>query len=107
MTSDIFEVIENSLSRAGYKVLWGEGASIVIQHANSDVNYRIAISEEAKWGVCSVTYAQAKKLHSGDEVGVKWLDVILRVVEVEHDQEHRDIFVMCDDGVTYHHTALR
>ena len=46
MESDIFEVIECALAKAGYKVLDGDESSIIIRHANSDSDYRISVKEE-------------------------------------------------------------
>lgn len=45
MESDIFEVIENALAKAGYKVLDGDENSIIIRHANSDTDYQILVKE--------------------------------------------------------------
>ena len=45
MQSDIFEVIECALAKAGYKVLDGDGDSIIISHANSDTDYVVRVSE--------------------------------------------------------------
>ena len=46
MSSDIFEVIEAALSRAGYVILDGEDKdSIIIRHKNSDSDYEIKVSE--------------------------------------------------------------
>ena len=47
MESDIFEVIEFALAKAGYKILDGDSGSIIIRHAASDTDYRIAVIEEA------------------------------------------------------------
>lgn len=47
MKSDIFEVIENALARAGYKILDGDADSIIIRHANSDSDYQIKVAEVA------------------------------------------------------------
>lgn len=44
MESDIFEVIETALAKAGYKVLDGDSDSIVIRHANSDSDYQIKVT---------------------------------------------------------------
>lgn len=44
MESDIFEVIEYALAKAGYKILDGDGDSIIIRHSNSDSDYRIKVS---------------------------------------------------------------
>ena len=45
MESDIFEVIESALTKAGYKVLDGDGNSIIIRHSNSDTDYQIHVKE--------------------------------------------------------------
>lgn len=45
MESDIFEVIESALAKAGYKVLDGDGDSIIIRHNNSDTDYQIHVKE--------------------------------------------------------------
>lgn len=48
MESDIFEVIENALAKAGYKVMDGDSSnSIIIRHANSDSDYQIEVTEIA------------------------------------------------------------
>ena len=52
-------------------------------------------------------YTGAKKLHNGDEVIVKGTDKSLYVVEIEHDVERKDVFIRCDDGILYHHTAFK
>ena len=43
--SDIFEVIETALAKAGYKILDGDDASIFIRHSNSDTDYEIRLIE--------------------------------------------------------------
>ncbi len=45
MESDIFDVIEFALARAGYKLLDGDEASVIIRHPNSDSDYEIRVSE--------------------------------------------------------------
>lgn len=47
MESDIFEVIETALARAGYKIMDGDSNSIIIRHANSDSDYEIKVNEIA------------------------------------------------------------
>ena len=47
MESDIFEIIENALAKAGYKILDGDADSITIRHANCDTDYQITVKEEA------------------------------------------------------------
>lgn len=50
-------------------------------------------------------FRNAKKLHNEDEVEIKHTRCVQRVVEIE--VEEKDVFVRCDDGVLYHHTAIR
>lgn len=45
MESDIFEVIETALQRAGYHVLDGDRKSIIINHPNCDRDYVIHVNE--------------------------------------------------------------
>lgn len=45
MNSDIFEVIENALAKAGYTILDGDHDSVIIRHKNSDSDYEIKVSE--------------------------------------------------------------
>ena len=45
MESDIFDVIETALAKAGYKVLDGDRNSIIIRHSNSDSDYSIRVEE--------------------------------------------------------------
>ncbi len=45
MESDIFDVIEQALALAGYKVLDGDRNSIIIRHKSSDSDYEIKITE--------------------------------------------------------------
>lgn len=45
MESDIFDVIENALSMAGYIILDGDADSIMIRYKNSDRDYEIKVSE--------------------------------------------------------------
>ncbi len=47
MESDIFDIIENALAKAGYKVLNGDKNSIVIRHVNSDTDYVVTVEETA------------------------------------------------------------
>lgn len=42
--SDIFEVIEYALAKAGYKILDGDEDTIIIRHSNSDSDYCIKVS---------------------------------------------------------------
>ena len=45
MESDIFEVIEFALARAGYKILDGYKDSVIVRHVNSDTDYIIRVEE--------------------------------------------------------------
>ena len=45
MERDIFEVIETALAKAGYKILDGDGDSIIISHPNSEKDYVIKLFE--------------------------------------------------------------
>lgn len=45
MESGIFEVIETALAKTGYKILDGDGDSIIIRHSNSDTDYKIHVKE--------------------------------------------------------------
>lgn len=45
MESDIFDVIDNALTRAGYVVLDGDQDCVIIRHKNSDIDYEIKVSE--------------------------------------------------------------
>ena len=52
-----------------------------------------------------MTFREAKKLHNDDEVFAKGTSKSLRVVDIE--VEGKDVFIRCDDGRLYHHTALQ
>ena len=56
-------------------------------------------------------YRDAKKLHNEDEVLIiekRGKNPILRPeTVVECTVEEKDVFVRCNDGHLYHHTALR
>lgn len=43
--SDVFEVIEAALTKAGYKIMDGDETSIIIRHSNSDTDYEIRLTE--------------------------------------------------------------
>lgn len=45
MESDIFDVIEQALALAGYKVLDGDHDSIIVRHTNSDSDYEIKVTK--------------------------------------------------------------
>lgn len=45
MESDIFEVIETALKKAGYKIKDGERDSVIISHPNSSSDYVIYVRE--------------------------------------------------------------
>ena len=44
MESDIFDVIEAALKKAGYTILDGDWDSVIIRHPNSDSDYEIKVS---------------------------------------------------------------
>ena len=46
METDIFEVIECALAKAGYEIMDGDTKSIIVRHANSDSDYRITVEQE-------------------------------------------------------------
>ena len=43
--SDVFEVIECALAKAGYKIMDGDENSIIIRNADVDTDYEIRIEE--------------------------------------------------------------
>lgn len=45
MESDILDVIESALARAGYEILDGDGSYLIVRHPNSDSDYRITVEE--------------------------------------------------------------
>lgn len=45
MESDIFEVIETALKKAGYIIKDGDGDSVIIGHPNSDTDYIIRVRD--------------------------------------------------------------
>lgn len=45
MESDIFEVIELALAKAGYTVMDGDEMDLIIRHKNSDTDYQITVKE--------------------------------------------------------------
>lgn len=46
MESDIFDVIESALARAGYEILEGYESYLSVRHPNSDSDYRITVEED-------------------------------------------------------------
>jgi hypothetical protein len=46
METDIFEVIEFALAKAGYEIMDSDVKSIIVRHANSDSDYRITVERE-------------------------------------------------------------
>lgn len=54
-----------------------------------------------------MTFRQAKKLHNEDEVVVKATGAVLQVLYIELDRYGPNVFIHCDDGNCYHHTAVR
>lgn len=64
-----------------------------------------------------MTFRQAKRLHNEDEVIDKvvtrtpgsntyWPNRVLRVVSTIVDEQRKDVWVLCDNGETYHHRRL-
>lgn len=51
-------------------------------------------------------YTTAKKLHNADGVIDKNTNASLYVVQIKIDIDHRDVYVLCDDGNWYHHRTL-
>ena len=51
-----------------------------------------------------MTFKDAKKLHNEDEVIHKGTGAILYVVKTSNYE--KNIFILCDDGITYHHREL-
>ena len=45
MESDIFDVIETALKKAGYVILDGDENSVIIHHPNSDSDYIVRVVE--------------------------------------------------------------
>lgn len=53
-------------------------------------------------------YADAKKLHKGDEVLIRESRTEFRpAFVIETIVEDKDVFIRCDDGHLYHHRALK
>lgn len=56
-------------------------------------------------------YRNAKRLHNGDEVVIIEKSgknpVFRQEIVVECMVEDKDVFVRCQDGYVYHHTAFR
>lgn len=48
MESDIFEVIEAALAKAGYEISDGSEMSIIVRHKASDSDYKITVEEIAQ-----------------------------------------------------------
>lgn len=53
-----------------------------------------------------MTYREAKKIKPRDVVLTDKHYIRLHVLEIQHDESSHDIFLRCDDGRLYHHTAL-
>lgn len=66
---------------------------------------RRVVLTENKQGENHMTYREAKKLHSEDEIQVKSTGCFLHVISVEI--QPRDVFIRATDGNLYHHTAVR
>lgn len=52
-------------------------------------------------------YTDAKKLHNGDEIFCKYNGVHYTVTETQIDTEHREVYVLCDDGISRHHRTIK
>ena len=55
----------------------------------------------------NMKYTNAKKLHNGDEIFCKYNGVHYTVVETQIDIEHREVYVLCDDGILRHHKTIK
>lgn len=53
-----------------------------------------------------MSYREAKRLRPGDEVTVKAINKVCRVVEVDSQPDIKMVFVKCDSGRWYHHVAI-
>ena len=42
---DIFEVIEDALANAGYKILDGDSSSVIIRDSENDMDFEIKVTE--------------------------------------------------------------
>ena len=54
-----------------------------------------------------MTYRNAKKLHTGDEIELKATGEIARIVEVYIDEEHKTVLAMTDDGNWHRHKTFK
>ena len=52
-------------------------------------------------------YTHAKKQHNGDEIFCKYNGLHYTVVEIQIDIEHREVYVLCDDGILRHHRTIK
>ena len=52
-------------------------------------------------------YTDALKLHIGDEVKTKYTGKIITVLEVTHDEPHKEVYLYCNDGETYLHRSVK
>lgn len=52
-------------------------------------------------------YRDAKKLHNEDEVISKKTGRLLTVISVKVDDINKDVFILCQDGNTYHHKDIK
>ena len=51
-------------------------------------------------------YTDAKKLHNGDKIFCKYNGLHYTIVETQIDVEHREVYVLCDDGILRHHRTI-
>lgn len=51
-------------------------------------------------------YFQAMTLQRGDMVYFKKTGERIRVLKIEVDTDTKSVFIDCDDGQCYHHTAV-
>ena len=52
-------------------------------------------------------YTDAKKLHNGDKIFCKYNNLYYTVVEIQIDIEHREVYILCDDGIQRHHSTIK
>ena len=58
-------------------------------------------------------FREAKKLHNGDEVFIRdgrnrfHSASVVEITIDDIDDKQKNVFVRCDDGFLYHHTALK
>lgn len=45
MNKEIFDIIENALAKAGYKVLDGDAYTVIVRDCKTDKDYEIEVKE--------------------------------------------------------------